>query len=822
MALEISTYSDPGVYQIERVVPGTANVSSVPLTVTLLGIANRDKRATNEAVTRGQISNEALTLGVTPGSHTATLINISNRKSAQMTIYKDDVALDSLQVTYMPPTRLGTVLTTLNFTTNNKISLSLDGKMDVTIAITTGGADLTTITGSLITQRLLGLTIGAVTAAQIADGINKALAGATSLGYGSAYGAVATIVVSNAVTITSPTNTSTSNLQLFAAYPAAESQTLAVMGATLPFQAPTVINVNNTSYSGTSTYTATYVSTNTDTDVLVNVNVQSIVRVGSFAGVTSFVENTDYTRSGSTLDFSADAAAVFTSSVASATKDVSVNDSFLLSLDGRASISIDLNALASPPPGYANPASPAAATNAEINININAILANSTVYGPRYATVAGVSSTQLKLTSPNQGLSSSVSIAPSTTLSAATALYGLTSGQMPYTQAGTGLRPTAGAIYFATYEYTRLSSDYNLLKRYFTPDQVYADVGFPTATNALALAAGIAFENNAPSVIVCQVNDSNFPGSPLQSEFLTALNVTNESSSATEICALTTSLPVQVDAMNNIVNNNSPTQKNPRRGWFGMARDTTIGDRDTAGTMVYMATRTLQVPGDSPARGRLVVVAPTNISRDITLADGSVVNVELDSMYVAVAVAAKMTSFTSPAETLLRKTISGFKTEDFQTYLKAERAILASNGCLVVTSDAGKLTLMDPMSTEAGGGRLPAFQELSASTQKDSVVVGMNQSLDANLVGVVPSDLANFILTIKGYVGGVLRAFIAQGAIAPFKTADGVTRDIDFSKDIQVFRDTSDPTKYNFKYFFNLRYPVKRMNGEYSVDSPIL
>ncbi len=819
MALEISTYTDPGAYQIERVVPGTANVSSVPLTLTLLGIASRDKRVNNEALTRGLVSNEALTLGVTPGAHTDTLTNIGNRRSAQMTVYQDDVALDSTEVTFLAPTVSGGTLTTLDFTTNNKICLSMDGKTPVTIAITTGGADLTTITNGLITQRVLGLTLASMTAANIADGINKALAGATSLGYGTAYGSVAT-VAANIVTLTSPTNNSTSDLRLFRAYPVAHSQTLAVFGAALPYQAPTVILVADSSYDGDSDYTVDYVSTNTDVDVMANDDIQEVIRVGSFAGVTSFVEDIDFTVSGSDLDFSADEPAAFTSSIASATKDVSTNDSMMISLDGRTSITIDLNALASPPPGYVNPASPAAATNAELIVNINSVLANSEYYGPAYAAVATVSGTQIVLTSPTSGVGSSISLAAPATLSAVTALFGLASSQLPYTVNGTGSRPTAGSIYFATYEYTRPDADYNTLKRYFTPDQVYADVGFPTATNALAIAAGIAFENNAPSVIVCQVDDANFPGSPLQSEILVALDATSESSAATDICVLSTSLAVQVDLLNNIVNNNSPTQKNPRRGWFGMARDTEIGDTDTAGTLVYMATRTLQVPGDSPARGRLALACPTNVSRDITLADGTVVNVELDSTYVAAAVAAKMSSFNSPSDTLLKKTITGFDIDDFQTFLKQERAILANNGCLVVTLDAGKLVLMDPMTTEAGGGRMASFQELSASTQKDSVVVGMNQSIESNLVGVVPSDLANFILTIKGYIGGVLRAFIAQGAIAPFKTAEGVTRDVDFSKDIQVFQSTEDPTKYNFKYFFNLKYPAKRFNGEYSVDNP--
>lgn len=822
MALSISTYTDPGVYIGEVVVPGSANISSVPLTVTLIGIASRNKRVNNEALTRGLVSNESLTVGATPGAHDATLIDVSNRKSAQLTVFQDGTALDSAQVSFLAPTKAGNTLTTLDFTApNNKIALSLDGKTDVTIAIIGGGSDVTTIAGSLITQQLtsIGGGIAVTTPVQIAEAINKALAGASSLGYGSAYGAVATTSAGKVI-VTSPLGTSAADLRLFSAFPSAQSKTIAVFGGSTPFQAPTVIRIADASYSGTSLYTADYVATNTDVDVLANSNVQSMIRVGSFAGVSSFIEATDFSRSGSNLDWSVDAAALFTSSIASATKDISTNDSFLLSLDGRAAITIDLNGLGSPPPGYANPASPAAATNAEIVANINAILANSPTYGPRYQFVAGVSSLQLTLTSPNQGVGSFVELASTPTLSAVLALFGLSSSQLPYSTSGTGSRPLSGSIYFASYEFTRPSLDYNLPKRYFTPDAAYSDVGFPTSTNQLAIATGISFENNAPSVIVVQVDDANFPGNPTQTELLTALNSTNETSATTELCMLTTALASQVDLLNNVVNQNSPTQKNARRGWFGMARNTLVGDKDTPNTYIYRAVRTLQVPGDSPGRGRMILAAPANVSRDITREDGVVSNVKLHGAYVAAAIAAKMTSFNSPSDTLLRKSISGFKLDDFQAFLKAERGLLASNGVTVVTNDAGNLKLLDPISTEAGNGKLASFQEISASTQKDSVTAGVESALDANLVGVVPSDLAQFILTIKGFIGGVLRAAIAQGACAPYKTENGVTRDIDFAKDIQVFQDPTDPTKYQFRYFFNLRYPAKRFFGQYSVDNP--
>lgn len=822
MAFDISSYTDPGVYIQEVIVPGNVSLSTVPLTVCLIGIAKRNKRVSNEAELRGLVSDESLTVAVTTSAHDATLINISDRKSANLTVYKDDIALDSSHVSFRAPTVVGSTLTTLDFTTNNKISLALDGRQAVTIRITSA-ADSTTIAGSLITQSLasIGGSIAAVTAAMIAEGINKALNGATSLGYGPAYASVA-VAATNIVTLTSPLSTSAADVRLYAAYPTAQSRTASVFGTSLPYQAPTIIRIDNTSYNALSAYTVKYVSTNTDVDSLVNSNVQSIVRVGSFASVTTFRENQDYTLSSSTLDWSIDAAAAFTSSVAAATHDISTNDTIIISLDGKAAVTIDLNGLASPPPGYTNPVSAAAATPAEIVININAVLAAHASYGPVYRAVASVSgsgsSSLLVLTSPNQGVGSYVQVAAPTSLSAVTTLFGLLSGQLPYSVSGTGSRPVAGSIYFATYEYTRPTGDYNNAKRFFTPDSLYQDLGFQTSTNQLAVAGGLAFDNQAPAVMAIQVNDSTFNGHPTQSEIQAALAEASNTSVATDIVVLDTRLGVQIDLFNHVINNSSPTEKHYRRGWFGMARGTLIGDRDTPDTFVYRAVRSLQVPADSAGRGRMILVAPSECTRTVVAEDGSQSDVDLDGTYLAVAIAAKMTSFTSPADTLLRKTLTGFVIDDFTTYQKAERAILASNGVTVVTFDAGRLVLLDPLTTEAGGGRLPSFQEISASTQKDATTTAVEQIVDANLVGVVPTDLSRFITTIKGFIASALRALISSGAIAPFKSDSGVVRDIDLSKDIQVFQSSTDPTKYYFNYFFNLRYPAKRLMGSYSVD----
>ena len=170
---------------------------------------------------------------------------------------------------------------------------------------------------------------------------------------------------------------------------------------------------------------------------------------------------------------------------------------------------------------------------------------------------------------------------------------------------------------------------------------------------------------------------------------------------------------------------------------------------------------------------------------------------------------------------MLGKTITGFLADDtFETYLQAERYTLASNGVNVNTLDAGRIKMLDPLTTEAGGGKVIQFEEPSSSAQKDAVTRAIENTLDTNVKGIVPDDLADFIVDIKTWIALAIRAQINAGVIAPYRNADNTTRDIDLLTDIQAYQDSSDPRSYVFKYWFNLKYVAKRFFGEYSVDNP--
>jgi hypothetical protein len=272
--------------------------------------------------------------------------------------------------------------------------------------------------------------------------------------------------------------------------------------------------------------------------------------------------------------------------------------------------------------------------------------------------------------------------------------------------------------------------------------------------------------------------------------------------------------------MGHITNMSTMTAKKPRRGWYGCARSTAVGDPDTPDTYVYRAKITLQPSATSTGRGRQILVAPASVTRTVTLDDKSEVDVEVDGSYVATAVAALSTSLPNPSSTMVNSTIRGFVTGDdsFETFEDGERKTLAGNGVLVVTLDGGNLKLKDPLTTEAGG--VPQFQEPMASCQKDSVAKTVTTLLDSNVVGVVPDDLADFITDVKLWIMLGIKAEVGAGNIAPFRDSTGATRDIDPKIDIQVFQSSTDPRTYIFYYWFNLKYPAKRFFGQYSVDNP--
>jgi hypothetical protein len=806
-----SSYQDPGSYSEEKIQPGSVAISSERI-LGLVAIAPRTRRATNEAVIRGKIYEESLTTWSSSSPYTSTLAQVSNRNRNDAVLRMNGNALGVADWSFVAATLTGTAAATVDTTTTHWFTLSMDGKDVVTLELTTKG---------------VGTAI-----ATIASELNTALAAESE--YGSAYSAVFT-VDTNALVITSPITTSASDIKvLFSFEDTGTSEDCASVisgGAWVPtsttgVQAASVVQVIDSMYYVDATYDIDYVAVDIQVDPLTEATastpLSTLTSIGSYPSTVSYTFETDYEANGNTVDWyiagTTDQASL-TGRAETYNIVLNTNDHLYLSLNGLTTIDVTLTA-------------GAARTAAQIVAEVGAALSASAVYGPEYSYAMIDSSGSVKLDMPKQfenfpiphGSASSITLVGSTShpYNAATTLFNVTTAQLPYSVYGTGSRPTFGSTYYATYEYTRASTDYDTPHRVYNSDQLYEFTSPLTVSNytrnKMAIAAEIAFDNFAPSVYLQLINDATVTGSPTQTQINTAIDNCGKRSAITDVVVIDTAEATQAYLMSHVSNMSTMLEKKPRRGWNGCARDTAVGDPDTPDSYVYRATTTLQPPATSTGRGRQLLVAPANITRVITLEDNSEISMSVDGSYLATAVAALSTSLPNPSSTMVNLTITGFDTTDFETFLDGERKTLAGNGVFVVTLSGGNLVLKDPLTTEAGG--VPQFEEPMASAQKDSVSSTINDLLDSNVVGLVPDDLSDFIVDIKLWIMLGLQAEIGAGNIAPFRDNSSVPRDVDPTIDIQVFQSTTDPRTYIFYYWFNLKYPAKRFFGQYSVDNP--
>lgn len=826
MAFGITSYTDPGAYVRQKIQPGSITVST-DRTLCVVAIAPRTRQTTDEAIIRGKVYAEALTLA-TSTPYTDTLTNVSTRDRNNATVYRNSNALGlgdwSFNAAALVGAAMGATIDVSSGTgTGQYFTITLDGLAPVTIDM---DAAVTAVAGAP----------AAATATDIIAAINYELgnaAGTYYTTYGASYAAVATktgVSPAEIITITSPLTTSASDVMVLLSEETANDGASEISGAawvptiTAAVQSPTVITVADSVYSSSDTYTIDYVSSDILVDALTNATattpLNSIISVGSFPGSSSYTIDSDYELTGNTVDWD-----VTTWAQATITSLDGVFTGAGLDLkigvNGLTPITVTLST------GAPNP------TAANVVTDVNAAFGASSVYGPEYAHLASVSGSAVKLTAPSmrpnypasKGYSSIIEFYAGAT-SGVTDIFGIASGSLPYETRGVGSRPSFGSVFYTTYDYTRASTDYDLPVQVFNPDQLY-DFTSPLTLanyprNKAAIAGEIAFENGVSSLFVALVDDSTAPGTPTPTQINSAIDICEEKSGITDMVVIDTEVAQATYLMNHVANMSSITEKKYRRGWFGMARDSAVGDPDTPNTFVYWSTTILQPGNTSSGRGRLILCAPSKADRVLTLNDGTEVTVELDGSYIATADAALSATLPNPSDALLNKAVVGFVTDDssFETYLDAERRTLASNGVNVNTLVGAQVKLTDPLTTEDGGAKVIEFAEPSSSAQKDAVTRAVESVITENLIGIVPDELSDFIVDIKTWISIAIKALITNGTIAPYRNEDGSTRDIDLLVDMQAYQDETDPRTFIFKYWYNLKYVAKRFFGEYSVDNP--
>lgn len=790
MAVRISRYVPPGVYVEEQVVQAIPAFVGLPRQICIIGEGEHCKTIVNEERVRAYITKEV----VTPDSGGIfVLAHSSDLKKSTMFLFKNDdlQAADQFTIAELIAVAPAAVIASPaapgnidNGTHSYRVTFVVNaleteqGASSVVVTVVDK-----TVNGQI---QLTALPLGPT--GTTARKIYRTVAGNTGL-----WRLVTTINNNTATTFTD----NVADLGL---------------GANAPTtRRVTKVTINALSFDLTADYTFSYQALGSEVtkDILattVTSDCGRIVAIGSFPSTKRFIDGSDYSLDVGTNSVSwlAATAAAILGSVGTPF-DFSVGGglpkTLKVTVDGGAEQTITFLGADT---GFGSPATVAIA---DVLTKINGALVGA---------VATNSSGKILITSSTIGPNSSITIGAGT----ANSVLGYITGAF---NRGAGNNPAQGESFFVTYQSERPDSEYNVPILSTSLDQLMAKIGPLTSTNALALAGQIVFEQKPPFVYHIQVKNTGTGAAAQDLDYVDAIKGAELNPDLTDIVVLghpTTNgggvKPLVRQALReHVADQSSLLSKAERMGWFGLPAGTPMGDGETPGTFVYVATQELQVSADSPARGRFVLTGSSFLRKTYRFADGTVKQIKLDSTYLTAGVAALMASFLSPSEGLLRKEVVGL--DEVALLSIGDRDFMASNGINLVQSRGGVNVCFDPQSTDLTSAE---FTELNVMAEKDNVVKRVRKRADDTLIGIVPDDLGQFIFELKSVVAGELNSAITDGAIAPFQNDDGTIRNIDLSTDIIVRRRSSDPTAFDFRFSFFVKFIVKRLFGTFSVSIP--
>jgi hypothetical protein len=379
-----------------------------------------------------------------------------------------------------------------------------------------------------------------------------------------------------------------------------------------------------------------------------------------------------------------------------------------------------------------------------------------------------------------------------------------------------GDEPGPSQVYYLTAHYLRPAVDYDIPLRHLTVDDANDNLGPISVDNDLQIMAQIAFENNVFAIWTCQAQDRDNDGYLTDYDYKQAVLATEVKSDITDVIVLNR-YGVMAYAKDSVIRMNDPFERKERLLWQGFPVGTLVGDIDTPNTLYYNARRSLQVYGDNPAHGAIIGIANTWGKRTILFDDGSTTQVTLDGSFIAGALASKNDSFNDPTATILRQELLGFDT--MQEFSDKEQILLGTAGLVYITPQGGDgaapYLIEESITVDTTA---PDTKEISAMVQKQFVTRNLRDAVDKALIAIVPASKMAAVILTQSFIVETLAGYVTQGYIAPYADDAGNERPVDPNEDVEVFADKNDPTLYHVKYWYILRYPLKRIFALYSVD----
>lgn len=377
-----------------------------------------------------------------------------------------------------------------------------------------------------------------------------------------------------------------------------------------------------------------------------------------------------------------------------------------------------------------------------------------------------------------------------------------------------GAEPDPGQLYYFTGNFLRGTELYNTPILVLDRDDGRTLLGPPSVDNHLHITNELAFDNNVFGAYYIQVADADEDGVFQQTDFKTALLATEDVDNITDRVVL-----ARQDAWGDqlAVNEraNDPFARRESLDWFGAPIGTPIGDRQTADTLRFIADKPLRVFGNSPSHGTRILAGPTQATVNIVLQSGSTLEVTVDGSFVAAALASLTASFADPANTVLKKNLSGFTS--VQTYTPRENALLGDAGAIYVT-DLGNGIVRIEEDTTVDTFAID-FYLISAMTQKQFVTKVVRREMANSVIALIVPSAAAGVGIIKASLSAILLGLLGRGIIGQYEDDQQNVRKFDPEADVVVFRDSADATLYHMFYAYFLRFPIKRVFGLFTVNT---
>ena len=559
---------------------------------------------------------------------------------------------------------------------------------------------------------------------------------------------------------------------------------------------------------GSHVYKFQYLALNKMTDNLQYDLEELLFVAASPEGTRVYSAGVDFQVTGNAIDWSV-VEPVELEGLGSAPFDLSERNRIRLSIDNRPQLEIIITG-----------ETQTEVTAQEVADAINAALEASSSYGSLYANVASVDDDDhVILTAVKKGEQGSIGIYAASEADASSIIFGVTT---PFFKPGVGSMPAIGTTYYVRYDTERPAEEYNSLRLFYSYADAMDEIGPMNVQNDLLIAIQLLFENGASIVGIVQVADGDGDGVYTSVDWMNAIDVLKQTHVPTDVILLSVDVDVMAYLVRVIEEEASLLKDHWMGAWFGVPYGTRDGDMDTPGTAIYIATTVLQVPADSQGRGRYILVTTpvvggvkkTIIDTDTKLS----IELDLDTSFLAAAVAGLQASQSPVSDSLLRKQVVGFSSAGVSNN-EVSASWLAGNGVFVVMNKGGRLVCFDPVTTDIGGDE--GFSEPSVRVQKDYLANRIRTRLDQYVIGVTPDRLDEFVYELKYHIALEIERAILDRIIAPYTDDSGAVRSLDMATDIVVYRDPVSKSTYRFTYWFNARYAVKRIFGEYVVDVKI-